>query len=410
MTEPVFFNPLEPGYLDDPYPQLARLREEDPVHGSPLGIWVLSRYDDVFALLRNPATSVEDDNISSGLVSLREQMFEQIMTEVGGEDRTRRGRRGILNLDPPDHTRLRKLVSKAFTVRRIEGLRPRVQELVDQTLDRVAGSDWDVIDELAFPLPFQVISELLGMPEGDRDQIREWSQALTKTLDPIVGPDEVRAAFVASDAMVEYLAEVTAWKREHPADDLFTALIDAEEDGDRMTPEELRDQVVLLYIAGHETTVNLIGNGLLALLRHPDEYRRWHADPALDADAVDELLRYDSPVQLSRRITMRDTDLGDGTVVPAGTFVMTSLASANRDPAKWGPTADRVDLGRSDGNQHVAFGSGIHFCLGAALARLEGQVALGSIVRRFPDLELAADPVRNGRITLRGLSSLPVRA
>ena len=406
---PVSFNPLDPDYLTDPYPHLADLREQDPVHESPLGIWVLTRYDDVFGLLRNPATSVEDANISGGLNEMRQAMFADLVEEFGGDERDR-GSKAILNLDPPDHTRIRKLVSKAFTVRRVEQLRPRIQELVDQTLDRVAGGGaWDVVEELAFPLPFQVISELLGMPEGDRAAIRDWSHALTKTLDPIVSQEDMRAAFEASDAMTAYLDEVVPWKREHPADDVLTGLVRAEEGGDTLSAGELRDQIVLLFIAGHETTVNLIGNGMQALLRHPDQLRRWAGDPGLDATAVDELLRYDAPVQLSRRITLTETVIDGHTIAP-NTLVMTHLAAANRDPAKWGPTADQVDVGRVDASQHVSFGSGIHFCLGAALARLEGQVAMSSIIRRFPDLELAGDPVPNGRITLRGLDSLPVTA
>jgi cytochrome P450 len=404
---PVFFNPLDPEYLANPYPFLTELREREPVHHSPLGIWMLFEYQDVFDLLRNPNTSVADSNIDGGLNEMREAMFADLLEEFGGAERDR-GDRAILNLDPPDHTRIRKLVSKAFTVRRVEGLRARVQELVDETLDRVAGTGaWDVVDELAFPLPFQVISELLGMPEGDRAAIRDWSHAITKTLDPIISEEDMRAAFEASDLMTAYLDEVVPWKREHPADDVLTGLVQAEEDGDTLSAGELRDQIVLLYIAGHETTVNLIGNGLQALLRHPDQLRRWAEDPGLDATAVDECLRFDAPVQMSRRIAMGDLTIR-GETLPKGTLVMTHLASANRDPLKWGPTADQFDVGRADAGQHVSFGSGIHFCLGAALARLEAQVAMGSVIRRFPDLELAGDPVPNGRITLRGLDSLPV--
>jgi cytochrome P450 len=406
---PVFWNPLDPEYLADPYPFLTRLREAEPIHQSPLGIWMLFGYPEVFDLLRNPNTSVADANIGGdgSLNEMRMAMFADLLEEFGGEERDR-GDSAILNLDPPDHTRIRKLVSKAFTVRRIEALRPRVQELVDEVLDRVAGTGpWDVVEELAFPLPFQVITELLGMPDGDRAAIRDWSHALTKTLDPIISEEDMRAAFEASDALTAYLDEVVPWKRANPADDVLTGLVQAEEDGDTLSANELRDQIVLLFIAGHETTVNLIGNGLQALLRHPDQRVRWRDDPSLDATAVDECLRYDAPVQLSRRIAMGDLQLGEHTV-GKGTLVMTSLASANRDPAKWGPTADQLDVGRPDASQHVSFGSGIHFCLGAALARLEGQVAMGSVIRRFPDLELAGDPVPNGRITLRGLDSLPV--
>jgi cytochrome P450 len=403
----VFFNPLDPDYLADPYPQLAALREADPVHESPLGIFALFRYQDAFDLLRNPTTSVADENVTGGVSEMREAVFADLVAEFG-EDIRERGDRAILNLDPPDHTRIRKLVSQAFTVRRIEGLRDRVQDLVDEALDRVsAEATWDVVEELAFPLPFQVISEMLGMPDGDRDQIRAWSHAITKTLDPILAPEDVKEAFTASRAMSDHLDEVVTWKRAHPADDLLTGLVEAESDGDRLSPEELRDQVVLLYIAGHETTVNLIGNGVQALLRHPDQLRRWRDDPGLDATAVDECLRYDAPVQMSRRVAMQDLEVA-GHAIPAGTLVMTHLASANRDPAKWGPTADRFDVGRPDASQHLTFGSGIHFCLGAALARLEGQVAMGTLIRRFPRLEQAGEPVGNGRITLRGLDSLPV--
>ncbi len=404
---PVFFNPLDPDYVADPYPQLAALREADPVHESPLGIWAFFAYRDCFDLLRNPTTSVADENIAGTMHEMREAMIADLVEEYGDEIRGR-GDRAILNLDPPDHTRIRKLVAQAFTVRRVEGLRERIQALVDDALDRVSGTGtWDVVDELAFPLPFQVISEMLGMPEGDRDQIRAWSHALTKTLDPIVAVEDVREAFTASRAMSDHLDEVVAWKREHPADDLLTGLLQAESDGDRLSAEELRDQIVLLFIAGHETTVNLIGNGVQALLRHPEQMQRWREDPGLDATAVDECLRYDAPVQMSRRIAMKDLEV-DGRTIPTGTLVMTHLASANRDPAKWGPTADQFDVGRPDASQHLTFGSGIHFCLGAALARMEGQVAMGSLIRRFPNLEQAGDAVANGRITLRGLDSLPV--
>ncbi len=404
---PVFFNPLDPDYLVDPYPQLQELRERDPVHQSPLGILMLFRYDDVFRVLRDPTMSVSDANIASDLISMREQMLEPILAEYGEEDRSR-GDRTILNLDPPDHTRIRKLMSQAFTVRRIEQLRDRVQEMVDEALDGVTGQgEFDVVDTLAFPLPFQVISELLGMPEGRRDEIRGWSHAVTKTLDPILSEEDIRTALDAGRSMREYLDEVVAWKRANPADDLFTGLIEAEEGGVGLSTEELLDQIVLLFIAGHETTVNLIGNGTLALLRNRAELERWRDDPSLDATAVDELLRYDPPVQLSRRIAMVDYEIGGVTISP-GTVIMTSLASANRDPDKWGPTAAEVDVGREIVSQHVSFGSGIHFCLGAALARLEGQIAVGSLIRRFPDLELAGDPVPNGRITLRGLDHLPV--
>ena len=407
-TEPVFYNPFEPGYPEDPYRQFAALREHDPVHESLAGPWMLFRYEDVNRLLRDASLSVEEDR--STRVGPRAEVFERLLAQSEhGEERRTRGTRAMLNVDPPDHTRLRRLVSKAFTPRMIEGLRPLIVRLVDEHLDAVAEAGrMDVIADLAFPLPFTVISEMLGMPAADRDQLRDWSHAIVKLLDPVITEEEISEAFESSDAMTDHVHEVIDWKREHPADDLLTALIRAEEDGDRLSPDELRDQVVLLFIAGHETTVNLIGNGTFALLRHPDQLTRWRDDPGLDANAVDELLRYDSPVQFSRRITVEPLEIA-GRTIPARTFVLAGLASANRDPANWGPTADELDLGRVDANQHVAFGSGTHFCLGAALARLEGQVAIGRLIRRFPDLVVAdPGPAWNGRLNLRGLERLPI--
>jgi cytochrome P450 len=325
----------------------------------------------------------------------------------------RNERRSILGLDPPDHTRLRRLVSSAFTVRRVEQLRGRVRELVAGLLDELAEADLaaghvDLIARYAFPLPFMVISELLGMPEGNRDELRGWSHTMTLSLEPFLDDDSVHAVVDAADNMIAHVDEAIEWKRSHPSDDLLSAMIAAEEDGDRMTAEELQIQVILLYLAGHETTVNLIGNGTLALLRHRGQYERLVADPSLDTPAIEELLRYDSPVQLSRRIAMTEVEVGGETAEP-GEMVLTLLGSANHDDAKWGPTGDDLDLGRDGANAHLSFGSGIHHCLGAALARLEGAEAIPALVRRFPDMELAADrPAWNGRVVLRGLDALPV--
>ena len=398
--EPVIFNPFEPGFFDDPYPQYAALREHDPVHRSPLEVWVLFRYDDIVGLLRDSSLSVQVDNATP---TARMQMF----AEQAPEERER-GAHSILNVDPPDHTRLRRLVSKAFTPKMVHELRPRIQALVDEALDKMAArGEADVISDLAFPLPFTVISEMLGMPDGNRDEVRGWSHTLTKTLDPILSPEEVQAALAAADNMQAHVQDVLAWKRDHPADDLLTGLLAAEDEGDRLSEIELLDQVLLLYVAGHETTVNLIGNATLALLGHPDQLARLRADPELDGGAVEELLRYDSPVQFSRRITTADLDVA-GTTIPAGTFTLTCLGSANHDEARWGPTADELDITRADAGQHMSFGNGIHHCLGSSLARTEAQVAIGALVRRFPDLALAGEPERNGRVVLRGLESLPV--
>jgi cytochrome P450 len=327
-------------------------------------------------------------------------------------DRSAGGDRAMLNLDPPDHHRLRRLVAKVFTPSVVEGLRPRVQALFEELVasaDGRADAPFDVISDVAFPLPFSVISDMLGMPEGqDRLQLRAWSGALVKTLDPIVSDDDFAAAIDGGDHMNVYLNDVIAWKRAHPGDDLLTALLAAEDEGDRLTEAELIDQIFLLFVAGHETTVNLIGNGMLALLRNRAQMELLAGNPSLDANAVDELLRYDSPVQASRRITLTDVDIR-GRVIPKGAFLLTSLASANRDAAHFGPTADDLDITRPDAGQHVAFGGGFHHCLGAALARMEGQVAIGGLVRRYPRMELTDEKlVWNGRLVLRGLTALPI--
>jgi cytochrome P450 len=402
---PATINPFEPGFFDDPYAQYRQVREQDPVHHSPIGAWLLMRYADVHRVLRDPTLSVEERN-----ATVERQVDPDIQALL--DRRADRVSHSMLNLDPPDHHRLRRLVSKVFTPKMIEGLRPRVQELVDRYLDDAAArgdGEIDVIADLAFQLPFTVISEMLGMPEGgDRFQLREWSGQLVKTFDPVITVDEAKTAFQASDHMSEYLDGVIAWKRDHPADDVLSALIAAEVEGDRLSTEELTEQVALLFIAGHETTVNLIGNGTLALLRNRDQLELLQQDPSLDQNAIEELLRYDSPVQMSRRIPLTEITIGDK-VIEQGVFVMTCLGAANHDPEHFGADADALDLRRPNAADHVSFGGGVHQCLGAYLARLEGRVAIGTLVRRYPKLELAADDAEwNGRIVLRGLARLPV--
>jgi cytochrome P450 len=405
---PVMLNPFEPGFFDDPYAQYRLVREQDPVHTTMIGAVALFRYDDVLRVLRDPHLSVEERHVTIAFPGPSDPELAAML-----EARNDRGTHAMLNLDPPDHHRLRRLVSKVFTPRMIEGLRPRVQQLVDEHLDaavaEAGGAPVDLIAALAFPLPFIVISEMLGIPDGqDRMQLREWSGAIVKGFDPILTDDELRAMIDASDNLTALAGELVAWKRAHPGDDLLSALIAAEDEGDRLSEEELNAQLLLLYVAGHETTVNLIGNGVLALLRNREQLELLASDPALDANAVDELLRYDGPVQMSRRITLAPFEVG-GRTVDAGVPLMTCLGSANRDPAKWGADADRLDVRRADAHQHVAFGGGFHSCLGAHLARLEGQVAIGTLVRRFPRVELATDaPEWNGRIVLRGLTRLPL--
>jgi cytochrome P450 len=398
----VAFNPFEPGYAEDPYAQFATLRAADPVHASPLGVWMLFAYDDIHRLLREPGLSVEDRHAHPT------PLTELAASVRGGDGSTERGTLAMLNRDPPDHTRLRRLVSKAFTPRTIQQLRPRVQALVDGTLDEAERQGGlELISQFAFTLPFAVITELLGMPDTDTDQLRSWSGTLVRSLEPVVDADTLRAIDAAAENMYGLISEAIAAKRQAPADDLLSALIAAEENGDVLHDDELAEQVMLLYLAGHETTVNLIGNGVLALLRHPDQLAALRADPELATNAVDELLRYDSPVQMTRRVTLTETAVG-GHVIEAGAFVVLAVASANRDPTHFGPDADRLDLARSAAGEHLSFGGGHHYCLGASLARLEGQVAIGSLVGRFRRIEATAEPVWNGRINLRGIERLPL--
>ena len=401
-VQPLFFNPLQPGYIDDPHPHLAEMRERDPVHESPFNTWILFRYDDVFRLLRDPSLSVSE----SHLEHVDEERLAAFVDAYGREPEQSTG---MLNVDPPDHTRLRRLVSKAFTPSIIEGLRPMVRRRVDEILDRMdERGTADVVTELAFPLPFDVISEMLGMPEADKDLIAGWSAAIVKTIDPIISEEDIRAAAEADRLMSAHIDKVLDWKRDNPADDILTAMIAAEEDGDRLSPKELRDQVTLLFVAGHETTVNLIGTGIFELMRHPDQMALLRDDPSLDANSIDELLRFVAPVQFSRRITVAPVEYG-GRKIPAGSSVLAGLASSNRDPDKWGSSAQELDVTRQGAGQHVSFGNGVHHCLGSSLARLEAQEAIGRFIRRFPDARLDGEPEWNGRINLRGLEHLPVR-
>jgi cytochrome P450 len=392
-TEPVQFNPLLPEVIEDPYPLYDRLRAEDPVHQSPAGLWVLSRYDDIAAALRDPRFG--------------RRGFQQLITARFGQ-----GGFGpsMLVQDPPDHTRLRALVSKAFTPRAIESLRAQIQQMVDTLLDAAAGAgEMELIEDFAYPLPAGVISEMLGVPAADRDRFRQWSNDIARSFDALTSPDSevIARANTAGRAIRAYFQDLVAERRRAPRPDLLSALIAVEEAGDRLSTEELFATISLLFLAGHETTANLIGNGILALLRHPAELDRLRRDPVLIESTVEELLRYDTPVQRVSRITNEDVILGDRTI-PAGSLVLALLGAANHDPVHFAEP-DRLDLGRRD-NRHLAFGAGIHYCLGAPLARLEGQIAIGTLLRRWPRLALGTDRVEwRQTFTLRGLLTLPVR-
>jgi pimeloyl-[acyl-carrier protein] synthase len=391
----VYFNPMDPEFIDDPYPTYHRLRAEDPVHQNPLGFWVLTRYEDVVTALRDPRLAKE------AIASFVAARFGAPIPAVG---------LSMLDRDPPDHTRLRGLVSKAFTPRVVEGLRPHIQRIVDGLLARVEGEHaMDLIEEFAYPLPVIVICQMLGVPVEDRDQFRQWGLDIARGLDTILLPPDSEVgqrSAAARRALADYFRALIAERRASPRGDMLSDLIAAEEAGDKLSVDELLATCILLLVAGHETTVNLIGNGTLALLRHPDQLERLREDPGLIGSAVEELLRYDGPVQRTARIPSEDVTIG-GRTIPKGELVMPFIGAADRDPAQF-PDPDRLDIGRAD-NRHIAFGWGIHFCLGAPLARLEGQIAIGTLVRRLPKLALATDrPEHRLSLTLRGLTSLPV--
>ena len=395
-AEPIF-DPRLPEFHANPYPFYRALREKDPVHQSPLGFWVLTRYDDV-------VTSLRDQRFGrDGFAPLLEAIY-------GPEHASGNLPRSMLMRDPPDHTRLRALVNKAFTPRVIEGMRTHIQTIVDRLLDRVQGARaMDVIADLAYPLPVTVICEMLGVPLDDHETIRNWSSDIARSLDAIgllADPDIVARGAAARRALTEYFRRLLPERRAHPKADLLSLLIAAEEQGDKLNEGELLAMCVLLFIAGHETTVNLIGNGILALLHHPDEMVKLRRDQALISLAIEELLRYDSPVQWTARITNTDVEI-QGRKIPSESMIIIAIGSANRDPSHFADP-DRLDIARAD-NRHVAFGFGIHFCLGAPLARVEGQIALGTLLRRMPTLTLQTTTMDwRESSALRGLKSLPV--
>jgi cytochrome P450 len=390
------FNPFDPAVMADPYPYYRLMRERDPVHwNSSVRTWFLTRHADVSELLRDDGGFSADRRLSERYVP-------------PPPERAWPGR-SLLVLDPPDHTRLRSLVSRAFTPRMVDRLRPRIESIVADLLDRLgrlAGAgETDLVADFAYPLPVVVIAEMLGVPARDRARFQEWSSVLVRGLDPFVDAATQDTVLDARDALLDYLRGIVAERRAEPADDLVTGLIAAGEKGDVLSEAELLTMCNLLLVAGHETTVNLIGNGTVALLRHPDQLDRLRREPALARTAVEELLRYGSPVQWTGRVVARERELGGRRLLPHQS-VVGILGAANRDPEVFADP-DGLDLGR-DPNPHLAFGRGIHFCLGAPLARLEAQVALPLLLERFPDLRLAGEPEPRPTWNLRGVARLPV--
>jgi len=399
------FNPLSQEFQSNPYAFYHMLQENAPVlHWPTWNMWFLSTYEDCASLLRDNRVGREWRNILTP---------DEIALRPEPPDRQRplfeMQRNWMLFRDPPAHSRLRGLVHKAFTPRIIEHLRGYVQDLTNQLLDAAqAKGGMEVISEFAFLLPVTVIAELVGVPANDRTLFRGWSRDLAGTLELTEASEVYDRGADATQEFAAYLRTLIAQRRESPQDDLLTALIAAEQAGDTLTEEELVATVILLLVAGHETTVNLIGNGILALLRHPDQFARLHADPTLARGAVEEILRYDSPVQLTSRTIFEDGVEFGGKRIPPKTEVAALLGAANRD-ARVFADPDRFDITRAEAGKHIAFGNGIHFCLGAPLARLEGEIALRTVAERFPKLALTQEtPVYRPSFVLHGLEHLTV--
>src|ERR1700684_276482 len=398
-TEPLF-NPMSPEFIRDPYPHSERLRPPDPMHVTPLGAFVASRHAEASLVLR-------DKRFGKDYVERTKRRYRP---EIMEEPIFRSMSHWMLQQDPPDHTRLRGLVVKAFTARRVEDMRPRIQQIVDQTLDRIVPQGrMDLIEDFAFRLPVTIICDMLGIPEEHREVFYSSSRDGGRILDPVpMSPAEI-AQGNASNAMAQmYFQQLFELRRKNPGDDLTTQLVQAEEDGSKLSNEELTSNIILLFGAGHETTVNLIGNGLLALHRNPDQLALLKADPGLITNAVEEFLRYDSSVQLTGRVALEDIDDLGGKKIPKGESVFCLLGSANRDPAVFPDRPDQLDITRPN-VRPLSFGGGIHFCLGAQLARIEAEIAISTLLRRLPDLRLdnAENPEWRPTFVLRGLKALP---
>jgi cytochrome P450 len=393
---------FSPAFKADPYPTYARLRERAPVYRVDVdgkhGFWLVTRYADIVAVLRDPRFVKDFRHARTAEHQARMAPVPDVIRVLD---------QNMLAQDPPNHTRLRALVQSAFSPRLVDSLRPRIEALADRLIDRVqAAGQMDLIADFAFPLPIGIIGALLGMPEHDQGRLREWSMAMVEADRSPAGLQRLVPSMLAFS---DYVARLVEDRRTAPAADLITALVQAEEAGERLSQSELFGMLFLLIVAGHETTVNLIGNGMLALLQHPDQRDLLRQRPTLIKPAIEELLRFDGPVETSTaRYAREDVDIG-GVTIPRGALVLVVIAAGDRDPHRF-PDPDRLDISR-DTTGHLAFGHGIHYCLGAPLARLEGQIAISTLLRRLPNLRLAAaaDHLewRSGML-LRGLSRLPV--
>lgn len=398
---PVDYNPFLPEVIADPFPVFRELREHDPVHWSDhLGAWVLTRYDDVVFALKDARLS------ANRIGGFMERLPPERKAEVAALGESLK--HWIVFSDPPVHTRLRTLLNKAFTPRVVEGMRPWIEETVEDLLDAVAPrGHMDVIRELAYPLPAAAIARMIGVPRADVERFKHWSDELAAFVGSALNtPNKRERGERAIREMNAYLGALATERRAAPRDDIMSALVAVEERGDTLSHEEVLGSCILLLFAGHETTTNLIGNGLLALLRHPDQLRRLRDEPALLRPAIEELLRYDGPVSAMARVALEDVSLG-GKTIHRGDRVFNMLNAANRDPRQFADP-EGLDIARGE-NHHVTFGFGMHYCLGAPLARAEAQITFAALLRRLPEINLqSANLEWSDSLSLRGLRSLEV--
>jgi cytochrome P450 len=401
MSRPSLSALLDPSRRPDPYASYREWRTRSPIARLDGGLFVFSRYADCEAVLRDQRFGHAEPGDT---LHRPPRVGDDVLVDEEG-----RPVRGFLSLNPPDHTRLRGLVAKAFTRRMVERLAPRIEQIATGLLDEAFGVDGpvDLISALAAPLPVAVISELLGVPPADRGRMAGWSAAVARGLDPpfLLPPGMAERVARARAEFAGYLRGLVALRRREPGDDLISALVAVHDGGEKLSENELIATCILLLIAGHETTVNLIGNGTLALLRDPEQLARLRAEPDLLERAVEEFLRYDSPVQLTARIALKAAEVA-GVTVPPGSMVLLLIGAANRDPDVY-EDPDRLDIGREPA-RHLAFGHGVHFCLGAPLARLEAQIVFRVLTRPDIRLEFAGEPRWKDQMLLRGLSELPV--
>jgi cytochrome P450 len=406
LSGELLFDPFDPRFRDDPASLYAELRRDNPVHRSPLGFWVFARHADCLAILRdrrssNDARNIDEEAVGAPLgASGPKDPSASVFDELAP----------FLFKDPPDHTRLRGLVQKAFTPRVVESLRDRITELAESLVDEaLEKGEVDLVADWSYALPVRIIAEMLGVPVADLETFKDWSAALARGLDPdfLLPPEDLQRRFDARIEFIKYFGQLVADRKDHLGNDLLSKLIQAEDNGITLSQAELIVTCILLLVAGHETTVNLLSGGVLELMRHPDQLERMRDDPSVLRTGMEEITRYVTPVQLTGRTALDDIECG-GETIKKGEFMMVLFGSANRDPEVF-KDPESFDVGRQE-NPHIGFGFGIHHCLGASLARLEGQIAIPTLLRKVKSIELTNERLEyRDNIILRGLNALPVR-